>query len=207
MAERPILFSAPMVRALLAGTKTQTRRVVKPQFASKADIGHHGLGQPFIRRHEGKNTDCPYGQPGDRLWVKEKTVKVEPNGWVGPVFAESNAGRRALEWGYGESDDPDHIPPHAIKFRPSLFMTRAMSRLTLEITGVRVERLQDISVADAMAEGVVECAPHLRGLEPCMEWSYAYEDLWTDINGAGSWDSNPWVWVVEFKVQSTGTSS
>lgn len=73
------------------------------------------------------------------------------------------------------------------------------SRITLEVTGVRVERVQDISIADAMAEGVVECNESLRGLEPCMEWRYAYEDLWNSINGPGAWDSNPWVWVVGFR--------
>jgi hypothetical protein len=78
-------------------------------------------------------------------------------------------------------------------------MFRKDSRITLEITGVRVERLQDISIADAMTEGVVETNDTLRGLEPCMEWRYAYEDLWKSINGPGSWDLNPWVWVIEFK--------
>ena len=78
-------------------------------------------------------------------------------------------------------------------------MPRARSRITLELTAVRVERLQDISIADAMAEGVVECNANLRGLEPCMEWCYAYEDLWRSINGPGSWDANPWVWVIEFR--------
>lgn len=78
-------------------------------------------------------------------------------------------------------------------------MPRWASRITLEITDVRVERLHDISVADAMAEGVVETNANLRGLEPCMEWRYAYEDLWRQINGPGSWDVNPWVWVICFK--------
>jgi hypothetical protein len=87
------------------------------------------------------------------------------------------------------------------RWRPSIHMPRWASRITLEVTGVRVERLQDISVADAIAEGVVECNQNLRGLEPCMEWRYAYEDLWGQINGQGSWDANPWVWVVSFNAR------
>lgn len=84
-------------------------------------------------------------------------------------------------------------------WRPSIFMPRWASRILLEVTAVRVERLQDISVADAMAEGVVETKPHMRGLEPCREWVYAYEDLWLSIHGPNSWEQNPWVWVIEFK--------
>jgi hypothetical protein len=107
-------------------------------------------------------------------------------------------GRYALEWGYGQSDDPDYIPPYAIKRRPSIFMKRAMSRITLEVTGVRVERLQDISEADARSEGVAmpDGAP-----TPPDGWSYRqeFEHLWESINGPDSWAANPWVWVIEFK--------
>ena len=213
--ERPILFSAPMVRAILAGSKTQTRRIVKPQ----PDVIYGmSMGQrtaPFEMRFgsETRDVHCPYGQPGDRLWVKEQTLKVEDHGWVGPVYTESDAGRYALAWGYGESDDPDHIPPHAIKRRPSIFMTRAMCRITLEVTGVRVELLNSISEADAIAEGGTEA---LRGwwTHEGVQWNDpgpndkfggtaidSYRLLWESINGAGSWDANPWVWVIEFRPQ------
>lgn len=197
MRERPILFSSPMVRALLAGAKTQTRRIVKPRL--DRDLGCELAPCEIAGEVNGGDYSNAYCAPGDLLWVKEQTIKVEDGGWIGPVYTESDVGRQALEWGYGEPDDPDHIPPHAIKRRPSLFMTRAMSRITLKVTGVRVERLQGISIADAMAEGVVETNANLRGLEPCMEWRYAYEDLWRQINGPDSWDANPFVWVVEFR--------
>jgi hypothetical protein len=185
--ERPILFSAPMVRALLAGTKTQTRRELAPDlFVSgggavvrMVSVGPATTGIQEVR--------CPYG--GSRLWVRET--------WAAPHTY-------------------DHLPPRLIPqdarihyaateerggllWRPSIHMPRWASRITLEVTGVRVERLQDISIADAMAEGVVETNANLRGLEPCMEWRYAYEDLWRQINGPDSWDANPWVWVIEFR--------
>lgn len=220
MKERPILFSAPMVRAILDGSKTQTRRVVKPQPDSKEATGACWVeidGRHQWAWNSGEDQDilpnetqffCPHGQPGDRLWVKEQTIKVEDHGWIGPVYTESDAGRYALEWGYGQSDDPDYIPPHAIKRRPSIFMKRAMSRITLEITGVRVERLQDISGADCIAEGVTRVRDachvikgfgydasglcHTSAITP-------YAQLWESINGPDSWAANPWVWVVEFK--------
>lgn len=198
--ERPILFSAPMVRAILAGSKTQTRRVVKPQpfvtlevgsgFAMRAQGCRSWAGDFLDVKSANIDALCPYGQPGDRLWVKEQTLKIEDHGWIGPVYTESDAGRDALAWGYGESDDPDHIPPHAIKRRPSIFMTRAMSRITLEVTGVRVERLKSISRGDAMAEGCPASGDDPR------KW---YAELWDHINGAGSWDANPWVWVLSFR--------
>lgn len=206
MKERPILMSAPMVRALLAGTKTQTRRVVKP--ARDPNIGCWMTpGEIALDSQTVQESISPYGRPGDRLWVKEQTIKVEDHGWIGPVYTESNAGQHALEWGYGESDDPDHIPPHAIKRRSSVFMPRAMSRITLEVIDVRVERLQDISEADATAEGVTAkwepgCSGRL--MEALGGFSFrpaasAYADLWEQLNGPGSWDANPFVWVISFR--------
>jgi len=221
--ERPILFSAPMVRAILAGAKTQTRRVVKapgwdpasPEYGGLTGIKQHadkriGLQAYFwhARSALSHGVRCPYGQPGDRLWVKEQTLKVEDHGWIGPVYTESDAGRDALAWGYGEADDPDHIPPHAIKRRPSIFMTRAMSRIELEVTGVRVERLKDISEADATAEGTpcYVCDRPMDGRSEddchCFHRRAAASDyrmLWESINGPGSWDANPWVWVLSFR--------
>lgn len=185
--ERPILFSAPMVRAILSGAKTQTRRIVKPDGKYRLDL---------VCPPDGGPSRCPYGMPGDRLWVKEQTIKVEDRGWIGPVYTESDEGRQAMDWGYGEPDDPDHIPPHAIKRRPSLFMTRAMSRITLEVTEVRVERLQDISEADAMAEGAPwgACGSPQEGSRKA-----GFAKLWDSINGPNSWDANPWVWAINFK--------
>ena len=214
MKERPMLMSAPMVRAILAGTKTQTRRVVKPQFSSKADIGHYGLSQPFIRRKEGKNTACPYGQPGDRLWVRETWMDLHGTG-VEHRDEKGNLQRYAYAantrpGSYGDECRKDF----GLKWRPSIHMPRAASRILLEVTAVRVERLQDISEADAKAEGVTTIWPdgprddggpnhytvdvdhgHLNGPTAAT----VYRMLWEWINGEGSWDANPWVWVVQFK--------
>jgi hypothetical protein len=229
MADRPILFSGPMVRALLAGTKTQTRRPVKfphlnplgvwePQTIGGPNGGRTARGETIPEQgamwhtRTGDSIGCPYGQPGDRLWVRENTLKIEDHGWVGPVFVESAAGRDALEWGYGESDDPDFIQPYDLKVRPSIHMPRKYARLLLEITGVRVERLQAISEDDSKAEGVHDWLASLaqdpkvtQGDVDALIARYGtgyravYAALWESINGAGSWDANPWVWVVEFK--------
>jgi hypothetical protein len=210
MKERPILFSAPMVRALLAGTKTQTRRAMKPQpLGGAPEVLHHLLAHGHHRwaTDEAEKEQiwrCPYGQPGDRLWVKETTLKVEDAGWAGPVYVASDLGQQALEWGYGEDDDPDHIEPSALKKRSSLFMSRVMSRITLEITDVRVERLQDISEADALAEGIVRQRGGGYGLADTTHYHFtdpriSYWSLWEAINGPGSVEANLWIWAVSFK--------
>lgn len=199
MKELPILFSAPMVRAILGGRKTQTRRIVKGLrpglgVVTKCQDGSNAplpsvcwdIGGPIIK--------CPYGFPGDRLWVREtwQCSQVPDDGpdqelW----FAADSDGRRPPdveeEWSW----------------RPSIHMPRWASRITLEITSVRVERLQEISEGDAKAEG---CAPAWldvdgervnHGSAPTYRQGYAR--LWGEINGPGSWADNPWVWVIEFK--------
>lgn len=201
MKERPIIFSAPMVRALLNGTKTQTRRAVKPRpdwaMGKRCMLQPHELAGEV---NQGEYSNCPYGQPGDRLWVKETTVNVEDFGYLGPVWVESEYGRNVLEYGLAPSeDDFTEVEPEDLRLRPSIFMNRAMSRITLEITGVRVERLRDISEADAIAEG----APLSEG-DPCPEPEFqshtlGFWRLWESINGPGSWGANPWVWVIEFR--------
>lgn len=187
--ERPILFSAPMVRAILEGRKTQTRRIVKPQPSPSSDTAFIGLdgiwrfSHPTLRgpvSHEADDVRCPYGQPGDRLWVREA--------WAfHPDFPEST--RRAI---YRADAGVENDVP---RWRPSIHMPRWASRILLEITAVRVERLQDISETDAQAEGVANSL-HLRGGRLARE-NFAH--LWWTINGDGSWEANPWVWVVEFK--------
>lgn len=208
MTERPILFSAPMVRALLAGTKTQTRRVVKPP---------EGYVGPDAMRSWGCNWDtqqecpvwmvhlradiaapkhrwirCPYGKPSDRLWVREA--------WRTVVEADKTP-PRDMDPAYRlwfEADAP-HQEGFG-KYRPPMFMPRWASRITLEVTGVRVERLQDISKADALAEGAnVHPDHHNKPRSSIYSPVQAYRDLWESINGPGSWDANPWVWVVEFR--------
>jgi hypothetical protein len=210
MKERPILFSAPMVRALLDGSKTQTRRIVKPQpIEKKHFVGGHSIPIPkraLMRNETGGEVAvaadyvhicCPYGQPGDRLWVRET--------WQGPLFDDMDACRAEpadfqkpefCEYAADGGPAPEFMTMDdelVCRWRPSIHMPRWASRITLEITGVRVEKLQDISNADCKAEGVLpdhsDVFPHAR----------AYQTLWEQINGAGSWEANPWVWVVEFK--------
>lgn len=204
MKARPILFSSPMVRALLDGRKTQTRRFVKPpskwgaQFpicapdlmAAAHEVWWHGEETECV----GVAMSCPYGVPGDLLWVKE-TLTVR-NG-VGPDEPKL-VPMYATDWEGFDKPDRDW------DWTSSRYMPRWASRMTLEITGVRVERLQAIDEPDAREEGAAECAngwwfdqsPALSGSDA----RGAYYCLWEHINGSGSWAANPWVWVVEFKV-------
>jgi hypothetical protein len=172
--ERPILFSTPMVRALLAGTKTQTRRIVKPQPVTSGDR------DTFL---------CPYGQPGDLLWVRE-THYVASAGY--------RDGRDRVIW-YRATE-----PEAPCSWTPSIHMPRWASRITLRITGVRVERLNDISNEDAAAEGWPgpDEQNSIASAYP-IAW---YSRLWEQINGRSSWERNPWVWVVSFERVQPSTS-
>ena len=167
MKERPIIFSAEMVQAILDGRKTQTRRVMK---VPPREI--NGVGIVY------ESDKCPYGQPGNRLWVRET-------------------------WAYwGSIETPEAIiyrtdgDKAGVRWRPSIYMPRKYSRITLEVTGVRVERVQDISHRDALAEGVSYDVSQDDGA-PVPR----FQKLWDSINAKRgySWDKNPWVWVVEFK--------
>lgn len=201
MKTRPVLFSAPMVRAILNGTKTQTRRVVKDRHI---DAAPPACFFQWLRER------CTYGQPGDRLWVKETTIKVEDHGYAGPCYVESEEGRAVLEYGLSPApDDVTEVDPQDIRKRPAIHMPRTMSRILLEVTAVRVERLQDISEADAVAEGIARDGDgyerfHVDPDAPLGQ-SFtrnpvlAYRGLWEKINGVGTWDANPLVWVIEFK--------
>ena len=190
MKERPILFSAPMVRALLAGTKTQTRRVFKlPRGCSWYEaLGGEAAGQ--VQDDEGpgwwhvEEQRCPYGEPGDRLWVRET--------WAPRTLGAWTEMEKLMKPLYRADEDR---PEWKRIWRPSIHMPRWASRITLEITGVRVERLQDISEADAVAEGVKNSL-HLPGGRSAKE-NFAH--LWWTINGEESWEADPWVWVLEFK--------
>lgn len=173
MKERPIILSAEMVRAILAGRKTQTRRVITERY--QQCLSPEDEPEAFLEF-------CPYGQPGDRLWVRETW------GWFSKQF----------EWGdcRGVSYKADNaFAPKYQTFRPSIHMPRWASRITLEIVSVRVERVQDISEEDAKAEGVIPLEPRT-GLYRC-----EFERVWDSINakrGCG-WNSNPWVWAIMFK--------
>jgi hypothetical protein len=179
MKERPILFSAPMVRALLDGSKTQTRRVAK-----LTDAAHVKEPRGHRRWHPGDpaaSLACPYGQPGDRLWVRETWIDA------------SSALHSCVIYRADGNDQACGQP-----WKPSIFMPRWASRITLEITAVRCERLQDISEADAMADG----APWTPCTYEHPDWTpyrLGYCKLWESINGPDSWSANPWVWVIEFK--------
>lgn len=235
MRERGILFSDPMVRAILAGKKTQTRRAVRwPSWVVEADrceLLPTGICRVVDGRVVNKMT-CPYGQPGDRLWVRE-TWRAEASAWgasretADPKVRVMPAERWTVQY------DADHSsrnfaaasvpatwhPPRssANGNAPSIHMPRWASRITLEVTGIRVERAQSISAADVAAEGVdaeaVEAlwdaatrkrrgeawhpnsAPAFDAMRPRDLWRAA----WTLINGRESWDANPWVWVVSFR--------
>ncbi len=186
MKERPILFNAPMVRALLANTKTQTRRIVKARDLEWMDV-HQGLREPDNAER------CPYGQPGDRLWVRETFGHFERNENFAPgcdVFYRADGESLAVE-----------------PWRPSIHMPRWASRITLEITSVRVERLQEISIEDAKAEGawgpddsIVQKVADYFGTDIfSANPRKAFQMLWESINGPDSWAANPWVWAIEFR--------
>lgn len=210
--EHPILFGTPMVRALLDGTKTQTRRVMK----APPDEAEHGgvtcgTHHPTIIRRGGEEPGpetfgaysndgrwavrCPYGAPGDRLWVRETWARDDEDG---ALMYRADLGRAACAdaWEQGRIEG---VPRY--RWRPSIHMPRWASRLSLEVTSVRAERLHHISRGDAMAEGCPFA--NMQDGESPVRW---YEDLWRAINGPDSWAANPWVWVVEFRQAHVGAN-
>lgn len=212
MTERPILFSAEMVRAILDGRKTQTRRVIKPQpwvdnmgnacwkdrnFGQSANHVPHikALASP-IPCSDTKRVLCPYGKPGDLLWVRETWCLEEPP-HIPSVHYRADGEHVVLDDGDGftavNKDGSEKSP-----WRPSIHMPRWASRITLRITDVRVERLQDIREDDARAEG---CDPviHEDGAIDCGTRKTTFARLWNRINGPGAWEANSWVWVISFE--------
>ena len=207
--ERPILFSAPMVRAILSGTKTQTRRVVKLNRHYQIEERDDGSLWPWMYDDDRASDSwlaCPYGKPGDRLWVREAWRTERDFDHLPPRDLDPTMTATPVQYEAG---------PHADvldgKLRPSMFMPRWASRITLEVTAVRVERLQDISEADAIAEGGTET---MRGwwTHEGLQWNDpgpnhrfgatpidSYRVLWESINGPNSWGANPWVWAINFK--------
>ena len=219
MTERPILMSGAMVRAILAGQKTQTRRVLRGQ--EPIDLGASMHGGHLSRRpvhdhgklvgHRMAPVHCPYGEPGDRLWVRETYAIVGVSSYKvsvaraermppGKTLADTDGGLELIEvdqptaaWAYQRVDQE--------RWKPAIFMPRWACRLELDVTGVRVERLQDITWQDTFAEGFeprpVSVDPHVHR-DAARDW---YMDLWDSLNakrGYG-WAVNPWVWVVSFR--------
>ncbi|MDK4215868.1 hypothetical protein [Pantoea agglomerans] len=231
MRERPIIFNADMVRSVLDGKKTQTRRIMReqPEVIPKEDeCGKPGFWIPFnagktMVRNEDMYIACPFGLKGDRLWVREtwsvvshafdddglmidyvpdrpaKAVHEKPFGrgyYSGHAIYAADGG---FTWG-----DDDGCVDGRSCWKPSIHMPRWASRITLEITGVRVERLWDITEEDAKAEGctfeALRFKPGTREVEEMGHTAvYQFGGLWQSIYGADSWQANPWVWVVEFK--------
>lgn len=201
-----MIFNGEMVRAILDGRKTQTRRIMKVQpsdgfhpthngydldlnahWYTPSVVDKHGYLQPakkdvFGVADENEGFTCPFGAVGDRIWVRETFCAVpdheEPAGCSALLYAADGNGP------YG-------------KWTPSIHMPRWASRLTLGITGVRVERLRDLSEDDAKSEGIT---PPSGGVLPGWEYRINFRDLWMSIYGADNWEANPWVWVIEFKV-------
>lgn len=211
MKSHPILFSGPMVRALRAGTKTQTRRVFKLPDGHRWDETQGGIASGNIECDQWpgwwhvSEFRCPYGQPGDRLLVRETAWIAPPNFTctVNCNCTDYEGHARLVEYP-ATSKNYEGAKQYGIKKTPSIHVPRWASRITLEITSVRVERLQDISEADAIAEGIdAEVALTTLSSIGTREISgpvAEYSVLWEQINGPDSWDANPWVWVVEFKV-------
>jgi hypothetical protein len=236
MSEHPILFSAPMVRAILDGRKTMTRRVIRDfpttgyrwcgwivENGTKSDTGKATIvpegNMPYMAQGQIK-ARCPYGQPGDRLWVREmwRFVGIDMlrhgrTHHVEDAIIEYKDGTRrtvTVDWKIGE----DYLGRGEPRWRPSIHMPRWASRILLEVTAVRIERLQDISEEDARAEGAEakrwqdlrQCPMSLLGgvgsaLPAGPRYRYGFFELWNSINNARGfgWDENPWVWVIEFK--------
>jgi len=208
MRERPILFNGAMVRAILAGQKTQTRRAVKPDGAvdvvrfigaDNQPTGEFGWcsNPSLITRH----IRCPFGQPGDRLWVRE-TTEADHDTSDAVTLSRYSADGAHVCYRAGTGDGFDGAIQHwrySRNSRPSIHMPRDACRLVLEITAVRIERLHEISEADALAEGIDHDAMNgyaLAGMHRSA--GFAFRDLWTSTGG--DWDSNPRVWVIDFKL-------
>lgn len=213
MAERPILFSGAMVRALLDGRKTVTRRLVDPLMfieTTNPDRIVEQSSQDFGRAAT-EWARSPYGQPGDRLWVKEtwRPEVVHSHAMdacdCGDVAVTYRADGARASFPDGSTPNEWTLPKAAKRGNVTpLFMPRWASRLTLEVVSVRVERLHDITEEDARAEGVKPLGDTgwwCTGVdtEPLPTARVAFQYLWHAINGAESWDANPWVWRVEFR--------
>ena len=191
--ERGMIFNGEMVRAILDGQKTQTRRPLKWKQTRFTEIGEREDGSRWPWSEDTEHAcdfwhPCPFGGVGDRIWVRE-------------TWAEAGAGAPDLK--LYRANYPEHVPTHYenvppaedVRWTPSIHMPRWASRLTLEITGVRVERLQAITLGDICKE--IGCG--LYYFRPATYGFQVWEELWKSIYGEENWQANPWVWVIEFK--------
>jgi hypothetical protein len=220
MKLRSILFKGAMVRAILDGTKGQTRRVAKPVHDGGVITGP-APGGGAVEAFGGGNwhspsrmerRDCPYGQPGDQLWVRETFAKIDgqTQPWIETDYRAT----------YTHGDRLGDSLGIKKRWTPAIHMPRDASRITLQVTGVRVERLNEISEVDALAEGISSVRTPEWDARHFPDWlkqfeqaraigakpplgpmpSQAYAALWDEINGPGAWAANPWVWAITFKV-------
>ena len=212
MRERPILFSAPMVRAILDGRKTQTRRIVRDGLVVREtafgvdDAAAFGL-RPWPRSAVGP-VECPYGAPGDRLWVRETHAQFAVGEGLDRSVPQCVAYRATCDQNGGfdyVNGRGEIMRLKVTKWTPAIHMPRWASRITLNVAGIRVERLQDISEEDARAEGVEATRGHGHPAgDDSLSACEVFRDLWDRINGErAAWASNPWVWVVEFRPATT----
>ena len=212
MKETGLMFKAPLVRAILEGRKTQTRRIAKP--VRHPDLGNVYSPGALVLEHEPQhviNRACPYGQPGDRIYVRETARSCRAYEVQG--YPPSQWGNKPI-WFEADGTPPGAETAWATKATPAIHLPMFAARIWLEVTSVRVERLQDISEEDAITEGI-ERADNFFG---CTCWKAygepegadvvcpddpigSFRTLWESTSGA--WDANPWVWVIDFKVLST----
>ncbi|HBQ7496697.1 TPA: hypothetical protein L8Q88_001901 [Klebsiella pneumoniae] len=188
MKERGMIFNGEMVRALLSGRKTQTRRPIKWKQTRFTEIGEREDGSYWPWSEDAEHAcdfwhPCPFGAVGDRIWVREA--------FASGLSTKSTLSYRATH----KREDLEDGFYDTIKWTPSIHMPRWASRILLEITGVRVERLQSITLGDICKE--VGCG--LYDFRPATYGFQVWEELWKSIYGAESWNANPWVWVIEFK--------
>ncbi len=204
MKERPILFSGAMVRAILEGRKTVTRRAMRIQPVLKGHFWEvYGAGWsdgmdyvPCVYGHS-LAVACPYGQVGERLWVRESFADLQGTG----IEHRPDPAGPLQRYAFAADSPPGSASDEArkdfgIKWKPSIHMPRAVCRILLEITGLRVERLQVITTEQLIAEGL---QTRLREHDAECDLQHQWKELWVSLNGQESWDANPWVWAVEFK--------
>lgn len=220
MKESGLIFNREMVRAILNGTKTMTRRIMKKQppdgwypvgtrdvadtvarTYTKGVIDRHGCLQAgpevFGVADDTWGIASPFGQPGDRIWVRETWVHIDDEGDKFDGMGSQTYWRASCR----QSDDA-WLKKRGLKWKPSIHMPRKAARILLDITEVRAERLNDISEADAEAEGI-DFLRHIPDADETLSARQLFEFLWISIYGQESWDSNPWVWVYPFKVIAT----